>query len=234
VRRFKLLIVKGSAMPKRPPQLPLELLPTFGWGGARAGSGRKPRREEAGVSHGRKLDVDPHSPVHVTLRARAHVWNLRSRRCYVVFAAALRGVLGRTGFRVVHFSMQANHLHLIVEADDATALALGMRALSVRLAMNLNALMGTRGRVFTDRYHARVLRTPTEVRHALAYVLGNFVSHALRQGRRANPAFVDPYSSAAERGPDGKPPPVSEPESWLLRSAGTVAREPPARCGVAA
>lgn len=221
-------------MAKRAPQLPLDLVPTFGWGGARAGSGRKPRGEEAGISHERRLEVDRRSPVHVTLRAREHVWNLRSRRCHAIVAAAMRGVLGRPGFRVVHFSLQGNHLHMLIEADDAVALARGMRALSVRIAMGLNRLMGRRGRVFVDRYHAHVLHTPTEVRHALAYVLGNFASHALRRGERVNSAFVDPYSSAAGRGPDGEPPPVSEPESWLLRSGGLVAREAEAEYGLAA
>jgi hypothetical protein len=135
---------------------------------------------------------------------------------------------------VVHFSLLGNHVHLITEADDTTALALGMRALSVRIAMGLNVLMNRRGPVFSDRYHAHVLRTPSEVRHALAYVLGNFASHARRRGERVSPAFVDPYSSAAERGPDGQPPPVSAPESWLLRSGGVVAREAEAEYGVAA
>lgn len=220
-------------MAKRAPQLPLDLVPTFGWGGARTGSGQKPRGEEAGISHERRIAVDRRSPVHVTLRVREHVWHLRSHRCYAVFAAALRGVLGRPDFRVVHFSLQGDHVHLVVEADDAEALARGMRALSGRIAIGLNRLMGRRGRVFTDRYHAHVLRTPTEVRRALAYVLGNFASHALRRGEPIAVAFVDPYSSAAELGPDGEAPPVSRPETWLLRSAGMVAREAEAAYGAA-
>ena len=93
----------------RNPQLPLEILPRFGWGGARAGSGRKPAGEEAGISHERVIDVDERAPVHVTLRAREHVWNLRSRRSHAIIAAALRGVLGRPRFRVVHFSIQGDH-----------------------------------------------------------------------------------------------------------------------------
>jgi REP element-mobilizing transposase RayT len=221
-------------MVKRVPQLPLELVPTFGWGGSRPGSGRKPRAEEAGISHERRLQVDPHSAVHVTLSAREHVWNLRSRRCHAVIASALRGVLSRADFRVVHFSVQGNHVHLVVEAHDADALARGMRSLSGRIAIGLNRLMGLRGRVFTDRYHAHVLRTPTEVRRVLAYVLGNFASHALRRGESVAATFVDPWSSAAERGPDGEAPPVSAPETWLLRNGGLVAREPEAEYGIPA
>jgi hypothetical protein len=95
-----------------------------------------------------------------------------------------------------------------------------MRALSIGLSRRLNALMGTCGRVLEDRYHAHVLATPAEARNAVAYVLGNFASHAARRGERVEPGFVDPYSSAARLGPDGLPPPVSPPRTWLLASAG--------------
>jgi len=216
-------MVKG-VMPRNR-QLPLELIPRFDWGGARAGCGRKPAGEEAGISHERVIEVDERFPVHVTLRARDHVWNLRSRRCHAVIAAALRGVLGRPGFAVVHFSMQGNHLHFIVEVDDARALARGMKALSGRIAIRLNRLMGRRGAVFADRYHAHVLRTPAEVRNALAYFVRNFASHAERRGERVLAGYVDPYSSAAPVGPDGLPPPVSAPRSWLLATRGSAAGE---------
>jgi hypothetical protein len=103
-----------------------------------------------------------------------------------------------------------------------------MKALLARLGKGLNALMGRRGKVFRDPCHAHVLRTPAEVRRALAYVLGNFASHAVRRGDALPRAFVDPYSSAAALGPDGERPPVSEPASWLLRTRGLVLREPEA------
>jgi putative transposase len=217
-----------------PPQRQLGLVPRFGWGGARAGAGPKPVGEEAGVSHRREIEVDERFPVHVTLRAREHVWNLRSHRCHAIVAAALRGVLGRAHFRVVHFSIQGNHLHFIAEADGAAALARGMKALSGRIAIRLNRLMGRRGAVYADRYHAHVLQTPAEVRNALTYVLGNFASHAARRGEPLPAGFVDPYSSAAAVGPDGLPPPVSRPRSWLLAVRGVVAREPEALYAAAA
>ncbi len=218
----------------RDPQLPLDLPPRFGWGGARARSGRKPHGDEAGISHERVIDVDGRCPVHVTLRARPHVWNLRSARCHAAVAAALRAVLGRPGFRVIHVSIQGNHLHFIVEADGATTRAGGMKALSGRIAKRLNALMRRRGRVFSDRYHAHVLRTPAEVRNAIAYVLGNFASHAIRRGERPDPSNIDAYSSGAERGPDGMPPPVSSPATWLLATRGNLAKEPEAAYAAAA
>ncbi|HTE54845.1 MAG TPA: hypothetical protein VK698_28525 [Kofleriaceae bacterium] len=87
--------------------------------------------------------------------------------------------------------MQSNHVHLIVEAGGADGLTRGMIGLEVRLARRLNRVLGRRGRLFAERYHARSLRTPTEVRFALRYVLLNHRHHAGASG-----AALDPCSSA--------------------------------------
>lgn len=182
-------------MSRRPDQLRLGLKKARTHGGARRGAGRKPKGERAGVSHHGRAVVTRHTPVHVTLRVLGHVWNLRSRRALRVMEAALAGVRGRKDFRAVHFSVQGNHLHLLVEADGNAELARGMQALSVRLAKGLNRMMGASGKVLADRYHAHVLRTPSEVRRALAYVLLNFRSHMARLGKRLAEAAIDPFSS---------------------------------------
>ncbi len=181
-------------------------------GGARRGAGRKPRGARAGVTHHRREEVTRETPVHVTLRLRDHVWNLRSLRALAVFRRALAGMLAFPGFRVVHFSLQGNHLHAIVEAEDNRTLSQGVQGLSVRLAKGLNRMMGRHGAVFSDRYHAHVLRTPSEVARALAYVLQNHRGHMARLGRRASCGPVDPFSSSAA----GSAEVTARPESWLL------------------
>ncbi len=152
--------------------------------------------------------------MHVTLRVRDHVWNLRSRRCFGVIGPALSRANERGDLRVVCFSVQGNHVHLVVESSDAVALARGMKGLGVRIARGLNRLMGRDGPVFADHYHEHVLRTPAEVRRALGYVLGNFAGHAGRRGERVDPAWTDPFSSVAS------PADVVSPRTWLLRMAG--------------
>ncbi len=99
------------------------------------------------------------------------------------------------GFRLVQYSVMRNHMHLIVEASDARCLSNGMRALQIRIARRLNTVLGRRGRFFADRYHARPLKTPREVRHGLAYVLLNARRHAAQRGRRWPTDWIDPYSS---------------------------------------
>jgi len=80
-------------------------------------------------------------------------------------------------FRLLHYSIQADHLHLVVEADGPTEFERGVRGLAIRVAKAVNRALGRAGRVWGDRYHARMLRTPREVRNALVYVLNNFRKH---------------------------------------------------------
>jgi putative transposase len=98
--------------------------------------------------------------------------------------------------RICEFSFQGNHMHFVAEAGDARALSRGMQGLAVRIAKGLNGPMGRSGRVLEDRFHARILRTPTEVKRVVRYVRGNRDVHRARWGR--GPARArDPYSSAS-------------------------------------
>jgi len=95
---------------------------------------------------------------------------------------------------------------------SAAAVAFAVAAAAISVAKGLNRMMGRKGRVFDDRYHARVLRTPTEVRHAIRYVLDNARKHAAERGETYPAGYVDPYSSA---GADVALPPA---QTWLLRT----------------
>jgi putative transposase len=197
------------------------------WGGKRAGSGRKRVRARRAVPHRARGEFRPYQPVHVTVRMASHVWNLRSQRSFAIVHGVLADVRARGDFRVAEFSIQGNHVHLIVEASGPGALGRGMRALSIRLARRLNGMMGRRGSVLEDRYYTHVLRTPAEVRNALRYVRGNFAGHACRWGERVSARWVDPFTSAAGREPRREQrvlwsePVTREAETWLLRTAVT-------------
>ncbi len=187
-------------------------LPLRTWGGAREGAGRKRKGERAGVSHLRRPAHRARFPVHVTLRMLPHVWNLRSRRSFRVFARAIAAAAERFGMRVCAFSVQGNHLHLVVEAADRTALSRGMKGLGIRLAKGLNRLMGRRGPVLADRYHEHALRTPAEVRRAVHYVTHNREKHVAERGGRLGAGYLDPYSSTSTAHGIALP----RPRTWLL------------------
>ncbi len=211
---------------------------TVRWGGARQGAGRKPLpKSKRRIAHRSREAIGLQQPVHVTWRVRDDVWNLRSRRSFRPMLRAFAAVSDRWGVRLTHFVVLGNHLHVIVEADRAGALARAMKALAIRLAKGLNRLMGRKGALFTDRYHTHVLRSPTEVLHAIRYVLGNANVHAARQGRptslRAD-AYAAGYgvndgSDASWRALADDGPPIAPPRSWLMRVGWQVAAARTAR-----
>jgi REP element-mobilizing transposase RayT len=159
---------------------------------------------------------------------RREVGGLRNKRCYRAIEKAFIAGCRREGFRVCHHSVQRNHIHLIVEARDSRALSRGIQGLSIRIARKLNRTLGRRGKVFADRYFARILRTPREVRNALGYVLNNAARHRFGKKRTGwQEYWFDPYSTASYFDgwrrkasvrvvPTG-PLPMAEPETWLLR-----------------
>ena len=149
------------------------------WGGTRPGAGRK-KDPRAGVSHARREAVDPHHPVHVTLRLKQGLRTLRSGLPYHVLRMALTQGHERSGFRVVHFAVMSNHVHLLIEANDRPSLSRGLQALQVRIARSLNRIWKRTGSVFADRYFDRILKSPRQVRNALCYVLNNARKHGLK------------------------------------------------------
>ena len=134
--------------------------------------------------------------MHVTVRIDKRVWNLRSKRAYRRVREALAGALGRFSTQVVEYSVQGNHLHLIIESSDRVELGRAMKGFGVRLAKRMNRLMGTRGRVISDRYHVRALRNGLQVRRALQYVLNNRRRHEAERGKKLPAAWLDPFSTA--------------------------------------
>jgi REP element-mobilizing transposase RayT len=173
-------------------------LPT--WGGRRKGAGRPRRSARRLVSHKRRPDHAARYPLHAVLRTLEGVPRLREKVMFSQVRAALRAGADRGGFRLVHYSVQGNHLHLVVEATDRQVLSRGMQGLAIRIARAVNRAASRRGRVFADHYFARELQTPAEVRRAVRYVLDNFILH----GRRS--PQTDPCAAR-----------LAPPRTWLLK-----------------
>jgi REP element-mobilizing transposase RayT len=198
-------------------------------GGKRRGAGAKRKGPRACVEHEPREPFQPEHPLHVTLRVRDGLPSLRERSAWVVIVRVLRALRERSGIRVITYAVLTNHIHLVMEGDDHDAFVAGMRALTTRLAMQLNRVFARRGRLLADRYHARPLATPREVRNALAYVLLNSRKHAVENGRTAD--WIDPRSSGAifdgwldppERALERCDFGTSPARTWLLREGWRV------------
>src|SRR3954464_2298537 len=163
------------------------------------------------------------NPLHVTMRALRGLPSFRAQTLYAAFERAVRRTR-REDFRIVEFSVQDNHLHLIVEADDSDALARGMKSFSVRANRLFNAALGRgRGRVWGDRYHRRDLTNASQVRNALVYCINNYKKHyAISRGL----SRIDAFSSARWfegwtkiRAYDDGPRPTERATTVLLKTA---------------
>lgn len=196
-----------------------------GRGGWRPGAGRP--RGRAKTSHDRREPILARHPQHVTLRVKDGILGLRRKPVLRFLHDAIRIAGNQPELRIVHFNLLDNHLHMIVETTSAAALGHAMQGFTIRLAKGVNRVLGRSGRVFAERYHARALPTPTEVRNALRYVLLNGNRHEIQRGAKLVRFGVDPFSSgvwfdgwADERWkhevPDA-PRPTALPTTWLLR-----------------
>ena len=226
-------------------------------GGKRRGAGRPPKGARAGSPHKERPYLHARYPVHVVLRAIGEVGNLRRRRIYHAIRQATLTTARREDFRIVHLSIQRTHVHLLVEAQSKGALASGMQGFQISAAKHLNAAISKdrpgprrRGAVFPDRYHAEIITSPRQARHALSYVMGNWRKHQEDRSAATRSWAIDWFSSAAmfpdwaEYGDEAflwRGPPTYEPlwvyrprtwllrEGWKLHGATISCREVPSR-----
>ncbi len=177
------------------------------------------------------------------MRLAKNVPKLRNQLARETFKRVLKKQAERpyaTEFQVVHFSIQDDHVHLIVEALaqsesehsktspaqrrelDGNALRRGVSGLMISFARRYNRALHRKGKVWGDRHHRRDLRNPTEVRSTLLYVLQNWLRHGMRV---FGDGLVDPYSSAPRfegwADPhvtfiETEPWPKPRPRTWLL------------------
>jgi len=195
-------------------------------GGKRKGAGRPRKPGRPCEPHGKRPSLRARWPVHAILRIERHVGNLRTRNKYHAVRRALQTTHKRTDFRVVHISVQSTHVHLVVEAANEAALGRGLQGFQIAAAKQLNATAQRKGRVFADRYHARILQSPRDVRNVINYVLNNWRHHHEDERLETRYWMVDYFSSGPTfsgwKDPPGKPPPSYEPlatkppETWLL------------------
>lgn len=171
------------------------------------------------VGHRPRCPVPARFPVHVTLRLREGLRGMRKRPVLEVLWDAF-GRSQKDDFRVVHFAVMGNHLHLIVEGEGRASIRRGMQGLAIRVARALNKHWGRRGKVFADRYQDEVLDSPTRVRNALRYVLMNAKHHGIELGQVIDVATSAPWFDGWEEEltirnrPEA---PVVPARTWLLR-----------------
>jgi REP element-mobilizing transposase RayT len=136
-------------------------------GGRRPGAGRK-RIHSKGVSHLKRETVTKRTPQHINFKFNCSIRNKDSLK---LLKRSIQNAQ-KMGLKIIHFSLQSNHIHLITEAENNEILTKGMRALTITFAKGLN-----KGRVQLERYHLHVLKSLREIKNAVQYVLFNEQKH---------------------------------------------------------
>jgi REP element-mobilizing transposase RayT len=191
--------------------------------------GRPPKGPRAGAPHKKRPELKRRFPVHVVLRVVEAMGSLRKRHMYKALREATIAVARRElnavedgAFRIVHISIQKNHVHLLVEADHKLALSRGMQSFQISAAKHLNSALSVkslrikrgdprtraaykqamanrrRGTVFPDRFHEEIITTPRQARRALAYVLNNWRKHREDRHDFSRAWRVDPFSTGVQ------------------------------------
>ena len=196
--------------------------------------GRPPRGSRSSERHKKREAFRASEPVHVTLRVVEGVGRLRTRAVYRAVREAMLVSYRREDCRIVHLSVQGNHVHLLVEAENRMALAAGMKAFEISAAKHINAAVSRagswwerrrkrvkpkrrKGQVFADRYHVEIIRTPRQARNALTYVLNNWRKHREHRADVARTWLIDPYSTGWSF--DGWKEREDHPFVWKLRAS---------------
>ena len=176
------------------------------------------------VTHQARPELAKKQVLHLTLKLRRGLPSLRRHKAFAALTRSFYSYSHGDGFRLVHFSVQHDHVHLIAEADSKAALTAGMQRLNVSLARRLNfvwrALRGWTGRLFKERYHMHILRKPLEVRNALLYVVRNADKHGSVSHNARDPFSSAPYFDGFASGCAHKTPAhlLASATAWLLTS----------------
>jgi Transposase IS200 like len=147
----------------------------------------RPAIHDIGIRHIKRAEIRQATPLHLTIKLiRADIQNK-------IILKALRRAIMRArlqGMVIIHYSLEHDHVHLYAETSDNGTLARGMKALGVTLAKRINGYFKARGRCYKTRYHLRILKSASEVKNVLNYILKNGIKH------KRTTQVIDPYNSA--------------------------------------
>jgi REP element-mobilizing transposase RayT len=191
----------------------------------RRGVGRPAKKIKSAhaITHQPRPKLGKKEVLHLTLKLRRGLPTLRRDKPFKAIQRSFYKYSEGDGFRLVHFSVQHDHLHIIAEADSKKALSRAMHRLAISISRRLNGLWKRlggvwTGRVFKERYHEHVLKQPLEVRNALLYVVRNGAKHgAVKAGERDYYSSAPYFDGFAKR--KAKAPPqglLAHATAWLL------------------
>jgi REP element-mobilizing transposase RayT len=147
----------------------------------------RPAIQDKGIRHRKREVITKPRPLHLTIKLiRADIQNK-------TILKGLRHAIQRAraqGLKIIHYSLERDHVHLYAEGAENQTLAKAMKALGVSFVRRINRYHKTKGSCYKTRYHLRILNTAREVKNVINYILKNGIKH----GRTKE--LIDTYNSA--------------------------------------
>lgn len=151
------------------------------------GAGR-PAIHDRGIRHIARDEIKKPIPLHLTIKIEKTKAGLKNKAMLKLLHHCIKKSRMK-GLRIVHYTLEFDHVHLLVEATNKETTSKGMQSFGIAFSKGINKLKCLKGRVFKTRYHFRKLNSPREIKNVLNYILGNSIKHG------QSPSIITPYNS---------------------------------------
>jgi REP element-mobilizing transposase RayT len=136
----------------------------------------RPAIHDSGIRHTRRFRLKKPSSLHLTIKVKENKADIQNKRILKTLHYAIRRARLK-GLKIVHYTLEYNHVHLLVESVDNKILHKGMQAFGITIAKAINKIKRTKGAVYKNRYHLRVIDSPRQLKNVLHYIFSNGVKH---------------------------------------------------------
>lgn len=150
-------------------------------------AGRKAIHDRA-IRHTERPKFKNARSLHLTIKVRENKADIKS----IKLLKALHHAIKRARLmklKIIHYTLEYNHVHLLVEADTHHALHRGMQAFGISFSKAINKTKRLKGTVYKHRYHFRQICSSRELKNVLHYIFHNGIKH----GRTSS--LIDPFNS---------------------------------------
>lgn len=151
-------------------------------------SAGRPASNDKGIRHTRRERITKQSALHFTIKVRENKADIKNKRLLKILHHAIKRARLKK-LKVLHYSLEYNHVHLLVEARDNQIIHQGMQAFGISFAKAINKIKFLKGRVYKNRYHFRKITSLRDYKNVLLYIFRNGIKHKRTQ------SLFDPYNS---------------------------------------
>ncbi|MDD4973652.1 MAG: transposase [Bacteriovorax sp.] len=114
--------------------------------------------------------------LHLTVKIKKIKAELKNKSVLSILKRAILNAR-KQGLKVIHYSLEYDHVHLLIEADNNHILSKGMQSFGVTISKAINRMRKLKGGVYKHRYHFRKISSPRQLKNVLNYIFNNGIKH---------------------------------------------------------